>query len=364
MNILYTNFHREDGGGHTTYIMSLVNRSRHRCFVACPPTSMLYALLREQGHDGLIALEFPGKPKHYKEIARSALALKRAVEEHQIDIVHTNGSNDNRLALYASLFSRKRFKVVFTKHNTIRIKNAVSRLRLNRFNDAVIFVGDFVEYLGLDKRNPRYHVIPNGIDLSYWQKKTPLAAGRTLNLFSNAGASRHKGWHHLMEAIAGLSEEERSRLSVTMLARHEEEMEQELAEAMSEKLCPFHFPGFLTDSHPELEKGDIGFVLSYKEACSFACREMMAMSMPVITSDFMILTNNIDENSGWVTRTKDADSIRSVLRAILAMPPEQIVAMKKAARKKAEAEFSIETMAERTNAVYESLKSASGGQRG
>ncbi len=350
MNILYTNFHREDGGGHTTYILSLLKDSKHNTFVACPATSMLYKILQEQGYANLIPMEFPGKLKHFRHVAGNALKLRRAIVEHDIDIVHTNGSPDNRMALYARLLTRKKFKVVFTKHNTITIKNAVSRLRLSRFNAATIFVGDFLEYLGLDKSNPRFHVISNCIDLEYWRRKEPVSTGRRLTLISNAGASKHKGWHHLMEAIAGLPEADRQRLRVVMLARHEPEMAEELAGAG--QICEFHFPGFLNDARVELENADIGFVLSYKEACSFACREMLAMGLPVITSDFMVLVRNIDASCGWVSKAKDTMSIREVLRAILDMPPERIDTMKLAARRKAEAEFSIADMIAMTNAVY------------
>ena len=350
MNILYTNFHREDGGGHTTYILSLLKDSRHNTFVACPPTSMLYKLLEEQRYKNLIPMEFPGKLKHFSQVAKNALKLKRAIVQHKIDIVHTNGSPDNRMAFYAKPLASRKFKIVFTKHNTIKIKNAVSRLRLNKLNAATIFVGDFLEYLGLYKNNPRFHVIPNCIDLEYWRRKTPSSTGSRLTLISNAGASKHKGWHHLMEAIAGLPEAERQRLSVVMLARHEPEMAEELAAAG--QICEFRFPGFLTDARSELEKADVGFVLSYKEACSFACREMLAMGLPVITSDFMVLVRNIDESCGWVTKTKDAASIRKVLRVILDMPPERLNAMKLAARRKAEAEFSITDMLEQTDKVY------------
>ena len=349
-NILYTNFHREDGGGHTTYILSLLKGSRHNTFVTCPPTSMLYKLLDEQGYDGLIPMEFPGKLKHFDQVVKNALKLRRAIVEHSIDIVHTNGSPDNRMAFYAKLLTFRKFKIIFTKHNTIKIKNAVSRLRFNRFNAATIFVGDFLDYLGLDKNNPRFQIIPNCIDLEYWQRKAPASTGDRLTLISNAGASKHKGWHHRMEAIAGLPAADRQRLSVVMLARNEPEMAKELAAAG--QICEFRFPGFLTDPRPELEKADIGFVLSYKEACSFACREMLAMGLPVITSDFMVLVRNIDESCGWVTKAKDVASIGEVLRAILAMPPERIDAMKAAARRKAEAEFSIADMLEQTDKVY------------
>lgn len=76
------------------------------------------------------------------------------------------------------------------------------------------------------------------------------------------------------------------------------------------------------------------------------------MSLPLITSDFMTLVNDIDENCGWVTKTRDADSIRQVLRSILAMPPERITAMKEAARRKAVAEFALGVMIEHTDRVY------------
>ena len=352
MNVLYTNFHKTHGGGHTVYVFSLLKYMPYKAFVACPPTSLLYSTLSEQGFDRLIPIEFPGKPRDYKAIIKNTLALKKAIEEHDIDIVHTNGSNDNRMALYASLLCRKKFKVVFTKHNAIKIQGMISRLRLRRFNDAVIFVGDIVEYLGL-RPHPRFHVIPNGIDLDFWRKKNPVATGRRLTLVSHAGVGGHKGWQHLIQALAMLTAEERDRFTVVMLARYEKDMAQELAEAPA--VCDFRFPGFLKDVRPELECGDIGFVLSYKEACSFACREMMALGMPVITSDFMVLVDTITPGCGWVTKTGEAHSILKALREILAMRPEEIDAMKRAARKKAESHFGIERMVAQTSAVYEGL---------
>jgi hypothetical protein len=72
MNILYTNFHYEDGGGHATYILSLLKNSSHNKFVACPPGSALYETPRGQGYDKLIPMEFPGKSKHLRKILERA----------------------------------------------------------------------------------------------------------------------------------------------------------------------------------------------------------------------------------------------------------------------------------------------------
>ncbi|MDL2316480.1 glycosyltransferase, partial [Desulfovibrio sp. OttesenSCG-928-A18] len=349
MNILYTNFHLREGGGHTTYIRNLLENPRHRTFVACPAGSKLYTLLEAEDFAGLIPMEFPSTVKDLGGIVRNSLALRRCILEHDIDIVHTNGSADNRIAMYTRWITRRNFKVVFTKHNMQKIQGFISKLRLNRFNDAVIFVSESVrETTSPGRDNPRYHVVEHGIDLDYWRKNTAPATGRHLRLISTAGTQKHKGWMHMIEAVSALPEEDRKRISVSVLGRHKRD-------SSLFPGCKVHFPGFLDDPRPLLEQADIGFVLSYKEASSFASREMSAMSLPVISSDFPNHTRNIDQSCGWVTRAGDADSIRRVLRAILDMPAEEITQMKLAARKKAEAYFSLKTMLERTNAVYDAV---------
>ena len=61
MNILYTNFHHGHGGGHTRYVLSLLENEKHNKFVACPADSLLYKTLQERGFPNLIDMEFPGK---------------------------------------------------------------------------------------------------------------------------------------------------------------------------------------------------------------------------------------------------------------------------------------------------------------
>ncbi|MDR2503628.1 MAG: glycosyltransferase family 4 protein [Deltaproteobacteria bacterium] len=352
MNILYTNFHFAEGGGHTTYILSLLENKKHTAHVACAESSILYRKLKERGYPRLIPIDFYSKPKDLTKIIKNTRRLIRAIEEYDIDIVHTNGSPDNRLALYACPFCRKRFKIVFTKHNTIKIHGVISLWRLNKFNDAVIFVSEVAKLDSVGTHaNPRYHVIENGVDLNYWRKQSPMRTGRAIRLISTAGTSPAKGWIHLAEALHALPEEQRSRFSSSLLGRP---APAEL-KSKAQEFCGMEFPGFFTDPRPLLEEADVGFILSYKEASSFACREMMAMGLPVISSDFSNHVRNIDESCGWVTRRHDAESVRQVLLRILAMPPAELEAMKLAARRKAERDFSLEKMMAETNAVYESL---------
>lgn len=356
MNILYTNFHKAEGGGHTTYVLTLTKDTGHNKYVACPESSHLYTSLKGRGHEKLFGMDFPSKPKEIRGIIKAAWKLRRIIEDYDIDLIHTSGSQENRLALYASLLTRKKFKVVFTKHNSYKIKGAISQWRFNTFNDAVIFVSDSVyKTIGFDTFTTPIHVIENGIDLNHWKKTQPIETGHNLTLVTNTGLSLHKGWVYLTDAIAGLPEALKQRVKVQVIGPLELEAEQALAKTK----CAIEFPGFMKDSRPLLEKADVGFVLSYaSETISFACREMMGMSLPVIVSDYASLPRNVDRSCGWVTTIKNADSIREALMKILSMPPEELSEMKRNARKKAEAEFSADIMVKKTNNVYEEVMAA------
>ena len=350
MNILYTNFHYGDGGGHTTYIESMLDNPENTAYVACAEKSKLFQSLRAKGFERLIPIEFPYKIQDIGQIWKNSRLLLQAIEEHNIDIVHTNGSPDNRMMLYIKPFIKRRCKVVFTKHNVFPVKGLISRWRFSSFNDAVIFVGDNIGILGLDTHSPKFHVVPNGIDLTHWQRATPLSTpSDSLTLISNAGASPHKGWQFLVEAVAGLGEDEKKRIRIAMLARYRDTMKE------AEAVCDFTCLDFQEDVRPFLEKGDIGFVLSLHEASSFACREMMAMGLPILTSDFPALLDTTASSCRWVTKTGDAASIRKALRTILSLSPDAITELKKAAMEHAQHNFSVTTMIEKTNKVYASL---------
>lgn len=353
MNILYTNLHKTDGGGHTTYVLTLTKDTEHTKYVACPESSHLYAKLKARGFERLLGMSFPSKPKEFFDIIKAVRQLKRIIEEYDIDVVHTNGSQDNRVALYASLFCRKKFKVVFTKHNSYKIKGFVSQWRFNFFNDAAIFVSDSIyKTIGFNKLTPPIHVIENGIDLGYWKKTEGIETGHQLTLISNTALSLHKGWTYLTDAIHELPDELKKRLKIVVLGP----LELEAAQALAKTKCSIEFPGYIADARPLLEKADVGFVLSYaSETISFACREMMSMSLPVIVSDYASLPRNVDADCGWVTKTKDVQSIKEALITICSMTPEELNEMKRNARKKAEAEFSADLMVQKTNAVYPEL---------
>lgn len=351
VNILYTNFHLDKGGGHTTYVLALLQNQMHNKYVACPPSSLLYETLQKQGYDKLIPMYFPSRI--VGEFGKTVAATKKfrdIIEKYDIDIVHNNGSADSRITLYSSWIAKNQFKVVYTKHNSYPIKNFISHMRFNK-NDAVIFVSPSIfDTIGVRSFKTKVEVIENGIDTRYWSTDKTPETGRALTLISNAGTADSKGWRFITQAVGGLDATERARIKIVLLGEKvsEENMRQ------AKDLCNIEFPGFFTDTRPWLEQADIGFVLSYKrETISFACREMMSMGLPQIVSNYGGLPYNIDDRTGWLTEPQNAESIRDALRLILSMTPDELAQMKQAAREKAVKDFSLDKMLAATNQVYD-----------
>ncbi|WP_437628999.1 glycosyltransferase family 4 protein [Achromobacter xylosoxidans] len=100
MKILYTNFHQGDGGGHTTYVMSLARRLSERAsvVVAAPADSRLLDEAARLPGVRRVALPFKGPPTQQWLALRQLRALLR---EKAFDVIHVNDSADHRMSMLA-----------------------------------------------------------------------------------------------------------------------------------------------------------------------------------------------------------------------------------------------------------------------
>src|SRR5262245_59543772 len=141
MKILFTNFHQEYGGGHDTYLYtlcaSLVND--HSITVAIPHSSFLAKKL--QTLPSVKIISFLYKIRIYKLISlfKQILNIRKLLKNERYDIIHVNGSRDHSLIILATLFLKNRPPIVFTKHNSIKIKWS-AKIRCRFFTDAIIAV--------------------------------------------------------------------------------------------------------------------------------------------------------------------------------------------------------------------------------
>lgn len=218
MRILYTNFHQADGGGHTTYVLSLVQalRAAHDIVVAAPAGSRLF--LEASGMPGVrvVPMEFKGGLlSAWPRIRRMRALLK--IE--RFDLVHVNGAADHRLCMLASMGLRGgRPAIAYTQHNSRSGRSLGAGLRARLATDRVICVSEHTRrslmntpYAGCGLRT-----VKNGVDVDYFTPATPaqkaLARERWLPpsqtgclvVGSNAGTAAYKNWPDMLEAVAML----------------------------------------------------------------------------------------------------------------------------------------------------------------
>ncbi|HXP01655.1 MAG TPA: glycosyltransferase [Luteibacter sp.] len=370
MKLLFTNFHDGDGGGHTTYIIGLARglAGRHEVHVAAPPGSRLNREARAIQGVHVLDQPFPNGLRRRRARSEARRQLSACLRRERFDIVHVNGSADHRLVMSAMRGVRPRPAIVLTKHNSKPMTGLGHAWRSRFGTDQVIAVCDFVrrQVQASPYARCRVATVFNGVDVERFSPQAPNPAQRAtwlapdegrapLLIGSNAGTARYKGWMDLVEALASLSPDERSRFRVVLAGGMPKAEDLSHIEALG-VAAQVHFTGRVHDVRPMVAALDVGFVLSWDvETISFACREMMAMGKPVLVSDYAGLPENIRQGEdGWVVPARDRVAIAGALRRLLA-EWATLPGMGRRAREHAEAEFGMDRFVDATEAVYEAL---------
>lgn len=368
MKILFTNFHKRNGGGHVTYILNLLGQySEDECWVATPGTSRLYRYASEL--DGVIV-----KDQYFHsrigKLLPEVRQLRQLIREQQFDIIHVNASADHRHVMLACLGlpRKQRPRIVFTKHNDHPVSTIGHKLRARLGTDAVIAVSHYVAGLFAGSAYDAFpvHVIHHGIDVQHFAPASPAErAAARLSLLgtedpglivfgSTGGTDYEKGWLELVYAVAGLTPALRMRCRIVVAGDPPDDDVRKIIAGlqMQDQLI---FPGLMDDIRPVLAASDLGFVLSHNEALSFAARESMACGLPTIVSDAGGLPENLEHGvSGWITPAKDVTALRTLLQEILADPTIRTV-IGQHSRQRAETLFNLSVFANETKNVYRSV---------
>jgi len=364
MKILLTNYHPRNGGGHVTYLLNLARmlRERHDVTIATPVTSRLYRYAGEL--DGVTRQDVSFTTRLSSWFGERA-GIRRLIKEGGYDVVHVNASSDHKQVMLALPGLRKRPRVVLTKHNDHPVTSFGHLCRARLATDHVIAVSDFVH--GLLDRSPYRRcgitTVRHGIDTDYF---APVAQAQRqawrehyfgpltpdcLVLGSSGGTDTAKGWLDLVAGAARLPEHARTRIRILVAGDppNEEKLRRVRELGMAGQIV---FPGLLDDVRPALGACDAGFVLSWREALSFACREVMGLGLPVLVAKVGGLPENLtDGEQGWIVPSRDPDAIAACLSTMLA-DPGRVAEMGRAARGKAEAEFGLADFAAATEAIY------------
>ncbi|WP_144640556.1 glycosyltransferase [Bordetella genomosp. 13] len=368
MKILYTNFHGGDGGGHTTYVLTLARAlsQRHDIMVAAPGSSRLFARAGEI--DGVRALAVPFSTR-VGRMWRECMSLRRLLRREHFDVVHVNGSTDHRLVMLAIMgMGKRRPGVVYTKHNDLWAGSTGNLMRARFATDRVVCVCEYTRRaLSASPYSTRgLRVVHNGVDTDHYSPASPevarvarrqwvpQAGDDVLLVGSNAGTPDYKGWIDMVKGVAELPEEKRRKVYVLLAGQlpTDAQREQVRALGMADQVI---FTGLLQDVRPFIAALDVGFVLSYQETISFACREMMAMGKAVIVSHVGGLPENVTEGrDGWIVPSRTPKAVTQILSDILD-DRSVLERMGAGARQRSLREFSLDMFVQGTEAVYEEL---------
>ena len=364
MNILYTNFHPGNGGGHTTYLTYLFNGvipQGINAFIAVPKVSKLNKDLKHNYPNKVFDLDFPGKPKEIFNVIKNIKKLKNIITKKQIDIVHVNGTPDHKVVMLCKWFYKLNFRIIRTKHDSFKIKqNWFANKLYGKYTDQMIVVSNFqYSHIITSELQKKTTIIHNGIDLDYFQpREKSKVLIKQLNIqdkdivfVSVAGTSLHKGWQFLVEATSRLDYELRSKVKIIIVGNSpsNEIVEQYINQLnMKDNVI---FTGFMDDVREAVSIADIGFVLSIGvETISFACREMMAMGKPVLVSDYAGLSENINNNQdGWIVEQNSSGQIQKFLQKVEEL---DLSRLSNSANKKARQNFGLYKFINKTIKVY------------
>lgn len=365
MKILYTNIHHGNGGGHVTYIMSLLQKlgETNELWLGTPAESRLYRYAQKLGNVRLLDMRFTSR---IGSLAFEVRALRRLLERERFDIVHVSASADHRHFMLARLGLARAPKIVWTRHNDRPVNSFGHRLRSRFGTDHVIAVSDFV---GQGLAQSPYSSVPatvirHGINTACY---APVCSNERLRLReqwfgqhharlivlgSVGGTDLEKGWLDLVQAVSMLPPEQAKRFRIMVAGDFPDDAQMRRLRALGmQQQCVF--PGLVDNVRTVLGACDAGFVLSYFEALSYACRETMAMGLPTLITDAGGLPENLQHGQqGWIVPVKKPAAIVPVLQAMLEAP-EKLLNMGVQARRYSVACFGLDQFAQCTSQVYQ-----------
>ena len=389
-NILYLDSGSGIGGGQRSLLLliSRLDKSRFRPFVGCMSDSPLAAeVAKTDVH--VVPLSLPAAHNKLERMDRTRrftprdilndlghlkaiYQIHRAVKKHAIALIHANSLS---VALLGGIVARwHRIPIVMHKRyaTSYGILDRICEPLLHR----VILVSEATRWDFASKK--KQTLIYNGVDLNAFQAtETEVETLRTelLSLVKKRAEpiitgvitriTPEKGIHFLVRAMAELIHKDKcpSSPDIKLLIvggpyfqkdhGYMASLKQEVADlGVADSVI---FTGFLADTRIVTSLLDIVLVPSIiPEACPRTIIEAMAVGKPVIATPLGGSQELVTPETGLLVPPEDASAIASAI-ATLASDREQLAAMGKAARRRAEQLFSSEKNTALTEAVYSEL---------
>ncbi len=289
----------------------------------------------------------------------AGVKLRAILKRERYDVVHFHTSRAHSMAPLARGFGSA---LIVTRRMDYRPNRVFAPYLFNRAVDGVVAistgVADSLAAAGVDRQ--RVTVVHSGVDCDHFHPPTSqeradargaLGISDSEIVISAVGAlEQRKGHRYLIEAIGAIAASGKFKCFIAGQGSIHKVLQGEIAVIRS--LERIKLLGRVDDPRELLWASDIFAMPSLKEGLGVAALEAMASAIPVIASDVGGLREVVeDERTGIIVPPANATAIASAI-VRLAESAELRSQMGAAARARVVENYSMETMAARTLALY------------
>ncbi len=352
---------RPAAGGMRTHVETLLTFLNRERFAPTLIAGAEFAPLAQRLNTPHIALEIPAKTSMNAD--RFVIRDLKRILRGNFDIVHGHGVR----GLWVGSFAAERAELPFvaTAHNLLPKLSFLQNVGLSialRQTKRLITVSHAVmeSFRENDLDLPPVNVIPNGINLSRYQKpaEDPAALRKWFGIPDEAPVvlgigrlEKEKGFDQLILSFGFLRSEEReARLIVVGTGSEVENLSD-----MASSDVQIHLAGHAADPLPYYQIADVVAIPSRSEGQGIVALEAMAAGKPVVAYRVGGLTETIEENiTGYLVKPFDVLEFAKSLSLLLKSPPLRR-SMGEAGRARVASQHSAQKMAEQIEAVYQQI---------
>lgn len=310
--------------------------------------------------------------KHEFDLA-SARQFARIVDERAVDVVHAHKGIAHSVALFATLFERRRPALVVNRGVSFPL-DTFSALKFRFRLDAVVTVCEDIKRVVVRSAGvpaEKVRVVYAGVDVSRFdparadgarvRREWNVPPGTKLLL--QVGARDWKGWRDVVAAGAILAPRIPD-LTVAIVACKDDEEKERVRTLGRERGIGDRVlaVGFRSDMPDVLAAADVVADLSYEGlGITGTIREAMALGKPVVASAAGGNPELVEDGvSGILVPPRDPEALATAVEGLLD-DPNRATLLGRAARERVLAGFSTEVRLDRIEALYrEVLKRGSG----
>jgi len=339
LSILHTNFHLGWGGQPARILMTCLGQARrgHHVVVGTPAGSILSRRAKDMGLETFEECSFP-KMKRFHKVCRDTMILIRYLRRRKFDLIDAHGSQDLWVATFARSAGCWGLPMVFTRHNTKRLKDHLPNRLIYRHRVDHLIVASATVLERYEPYLQRGDITPDCVSVvhsSYWEDRfhggidgsavrreicgddhdTSLVVGLIGRLVPD------KGGIYFLRAAAQLAGKVPGVRFVFAGTGDDEPMLKQAAVnlGISEQV---QFLGFRDDMPEVIAALDLLVLPSVDcDASSAALKEAMAVGRPAVATTVGGAAEIVrDGETGLLVPARDADALANAMEKVLRMP--------------------------------------------